>query len=73
MLFALSPIFVVDTKIIFGYNLVAPLTMKHYTDALYVSKVKNDKVKMTSVKSFYYFIRNFEQVQHNDILLLFFF
>ena len=66
MLFALSPIFVVDKKIIFGYNFVSPLTIKHYTDALSVSKVKNDKVKMTSVKSFSYFIPNFEQVQHND-------
>ena len=33
MLFVFPPIFVADTKIIYGYNFVAPLKVKHSFDS----------------------------------------
>ena len=47
---------------------VNKLAIKQYIDESNTFKVTNDGIKMTSVKSFYYFIPNFEQIQHNNLL-----
>ena len=46
MLLTLSPIFVTDTKINFGYNFVAPL-MRNWLTTISNPKMKNEKTCMS--------------------------
>ena len=58
MLVVFSPIFVADTKIVFGYDFVAPLnisrkTKKEYFNSLNIKQVSDNKLFWKSLKPFF--------------------
>ena len=58
MLVVFSPTFVADTKIVFGYDFVAPLnisrkTKKEYFNSLNIKQVSDNKLFWESLKPFF--------------------
>ena len=58
MLVVFSPTFVADTKIVFGYDFVAPLnssrkTKKEYFNSLNIKQVSDNKLFWKSLKPFF--------------------
>ena len=58
MLVVFSPVFVADTKIVFGYDFVAPLnisrkTKKEYFNSLNIKQVSDNKLFWKSLKPFF--------------------
>ena len=58
MLVVFSPIFVADTKIVFGYDFVASLnisrkTKKEYFNSLNIKQVSDNKLFWKSLKPFF--------------------